>query len=527
MNADGTIDVAEVRDAYVAAGYWGTEPLSAVVARHAAERPDDDAYRWGETSLTWSAYDSLATDIAKRLAGLDVAPDDRVLVQLPDGGAVHAAYVGCERAALSVVGVGWRAGERELASLVAKTKPVAAVLPEQTQLGSAAEVADRLGVEKVLIIEDLDGSPRPATGPVGEPAGARPPSTISMFNSTSGTTGLPKCVTQTQSRWGYFHQLAVEFGELRDDEVWMSVVPAPFGFGLWTSHFSPTLIGAPCVVQPRFDARAAAAAIEANGVTVLCAVSSQFVMILEHAHDFDLTSLRVMFTGGERLPLAKARQFEAQTGCAVLNFYGSNESGVLSGTRVTDSLEKRVATGGRVVPEMEVRLYDGDLNRLDGDVGTGRPACRGPATSPGYLDDPEANAELFTPDGWMLMGDIVTIDTDGWLTVVGRSADFIVRGGKNISAPAVGGEVLTHPSVAFAAAVAVPDERLGERVGICVQLKDGCDLDFDGLKAHLDARGVSKEWWPERLALVDELPVSSGGKIAKGQLKERVGELFG
>jgi acyl-CoA synthetase len=122
----------------------------------------------------------------------------------------------------------------------------------------------------------------------------------------------------------------------------------------------------------------------------------------------------------------------------------------------------------------------------------------------------------------MFMGDIVRIDDEGWLSVIARTADFIIRGGKNISAPAVEEEVGTHPSVALAAAVAVPDDRLGERVGVFVELLDGCQLDLPGLAAHLEARGVSREWWPEHLWVVPELPRSSGGKVAKAELRKLV-----
>src|SRR5690606_21248178 len=128
--------------------------------------------------------------------------------------------------------------------------------------------------------------------------------------------------------------------------------------------------------------------------------------------------------------------------------------------------------------------------------------------------------KLFTSDGWMLMGDIVEIDDDGWLSVVGRTSDFIIRGGKNISAPAVEDEVATHPAVSMVAVVPAPDPVFGERVAAYVELKPGTTLDLDGLREHLAARGVSKEWFPEHLFVVDELPRASGGKVAKGDLKK-------
>ncbi len=520
----GVLPAADPDDdaAYRARGWWGHDTLSGVVRRLADERGGDIAYRWGGEGLTWRAYSGLADRVAARLAGEGARRGDRVLVWLPDSGAVHGALLGCERAGAVAVGAGWRAGARELAYLVRRAGASTAVLPADTPLGPPGEVAERLGLGSVVVIADTDGRPCVDDGPVADVVGPGiGPSELWMLNSTSGTTGLPKCVMQTVNRWVYFHQRAVEFGALGADEVWMSVVPAPFGFGLWTSHVSPTLLGVPCLVQPRFDAARAAAEIEAHRVTVLAAVSSQFVMILDAAGERDLSSLRVLFTGGEAISTVRARQFEQRTGCRVLNFYGSNETGMLSGTRVDDPIERRLTSGGRVVGDMQVRLYDGDGQRIAGDTGEGRPACRGPATALGYWDDEAGNAELFTEDGWMFMGDVVRIDDEGWLTVVARTADFVIRGGKNISAPAVEEEVATHPAVSLAAVVAVPDERLGERVGVFVELRPGTRLDLEGLAAHLDARGVSREWWPEHLWVLDRMPRSSGGKIAKSELQQR------
>lgn len=525
--SNGLLDLDAMRTRHLADGWWQDRTVGQLVAEHASVMPDADAYRWGDASLTWAAYSAGGDLLASRLAGSGVEPGDRVLVLAPDGGAVHAAFVGCERAGAVIVGVGWRAGVGELQHLVNRTAPRAMIVPEETRLGPGRALAADLGIPEVVIVATDDDGRIVSEGPTGEPGAPVDPHQLSMLNSTSGTTGLPKCVTQNQNRWFSFHRFAERFGRLSSDEQWMSVVPAPFGFGLWTSHYSPTILGVPCVVQERFDAEAAAAAIERHRVTVLCAVSSQFSMILDHVERHDLTSLRVLFTGGERIPLERARTFEHATGCRVLNFYGSNETGVLSGTDVDDPLERRISTGGRVVPEMQVRLYDDDLRRIPGDVGRGRPACQGPATSTGYFDDPAANDELFVDETWMLMGDVVEIDADGWLTVVGRSADFIVRGGKNISAPAVEDEIDSHPAVELAAVVPIPDDRLGELVGACVSLRPGHTLDLAELCAHLDARGVSKEWWPQRLAIVDVMPTSSGGKIAKGDLRRDIDRLFG
>ncbi len=235
-----------------------------------------------------------------------------------------------------------------------------------------------------------------------------------------------------------------------------------------------------------------------------------------------------MFTGGEAVPYERAAEFEDLFGAAVLQFYGSNETGALSRTTVSDSRERRLRTAGRVIDEMAVRLFDTDGSDITGQGRPGVPGCRGPATCLGYYDDDEANGRLITPDGWMLMGDLVEIDDDGYLTVVGRTSDFIIRGGKNISAPSVEAEVGTHPGVAMVAAVAIPDEVFGERVCVYVEVRPGWeDLTLDALAVHLRRRGVTQEWFPERLVIVDSLPRSSGGKVAKARLREEARRLVG
>jgi acyl-CoA synthetase len=176
---------------------------------------------------------------------------------------------------------------------------------------------------------------------------------------------------------------------------------------------------------------------------------------------------------------------------------------------------------------MHVRLLDADTDAdITASGGPGVPAGKGPALCLGYWDDDAANERLWTSDGWMRMGDLATIDTDGYLTVVGRTSDVIIRGGKNLSAAQIEDEVGTHPAVALSAAVAMPDATFGERVCVFVELRAGHDaLTLDELNAHLAARGNGKELWPERLEVLAELPRSSGGKLAKGDLSERARQL--
>jgi acyl-CoA synthetase len=520
--------------AYRAAGWWGDDTIGSLVGRWAAERPDAVAFLSGDTRVTWARYDAAADGIARALLAGAPTDGERVAVLMPDGPGVHAAFVGVERAGLVVVGIGHRAGDREIAHLLSLTGATVLVTVPEHRTRSAAQLKADLAALGAhvprLVLVDVDGGvldggvPEGTLASAAERAFAAPdPDALFLLNSTSGTTGLPKCVVHTQNRWFYFHQLAALAGDFGDDEVFFSAIPAPFGFGLWTGHFTPAILGCPTVVMDHFDADAALDLIERERVTVLCCVSTQFIMMLNANAERprDLSSLRSMFTGGEAVPFERAAAFEDVTGAKVLQFYGSNETGALSYTTVHDDRDHRFGTAGRIIDDMKVRLLDPDtLDDVSAGQHRGQPACKGPATCLGYWGDGGANKKLFTDDGWMLMGDIVEIDDDGYLSVVGRTSDFIIRGGKNISAPAVEAELATHPAVAMAAAVPFPDPVFGERVCAYVETRAGASVTLEDLVAHLSSRGVSREWYPERLVVVDELPRSSGGKVAKGDLRE-------
>ncbi len=533
MNAGGLTTVgspaftAEDLARYRAAGWWSASTVSDAVCRNAGRTPDRAAYvDHPGMSLTWHEFDDAATALAEQLAGVGVAPGDRVAVWHGDCAAIHVLFVAVERCAAVVVGIGARAGTREVAQILRRSQP-RILISDPQRSDAARHVIESLGAEVAVaflvlgheagaLSLDMHAEPRTLSA-----ESRLDPDDVFLINSTSGTTGLPKCVVHTQNRWHYFHQKAVANGVLTSDDVFLPAIPTPFGFGIWTTHTTPIYLGATAVILARFSPTVACEAIARHNVTVLCCVSTQLTTLMADmaCRDYDLSSVRVVFTGGEPLPYRPAAEFEELTGAKILQFYGSNETGLLSGTTVNDSRERRLRTGGKIVPEMSVRLFDGDNDITE--TGRGQPACRGPATSLGYLDG-EDHDKLFTSDGWMRMGDICEIDAEGYLSVTGRTSDFIVRGGKNISAAQVEDAVTIHPAVAVAAAVAMPDPVFGEKVCVYAELCDCRTLDLSELVEHLLAQGVSKELLPERLIVLDELPRSSGGKITKGQLREDI-----
>lgn len=513
----------ELAKLYRQRGFWGEDGLAAVVRRNAREQPEGIAFREADRAMTWSEYDDRSTRIACGLVKRGFARGERIGVQLPDGPDVHAVYLGLEKAGLIAIGLGMRAGQKEVRHLLTKGGAVALLWDPPA---GGVEQYDGLVRSGVPLRADLRIDEVELDGELQAELVAEvdrrwlSPDELYLLNSTSGTTGLPKMVTQFANRWMAYHRLAVEAGELTADDVFMSLIPAPYGFAQWTAKFTPALLGAPCLLLARFDPDRCLEQIERHRVSVLMCVSTQFILLL-NSPDFgkrDMSSLRCMFTGGEAIPYDRAVEFERVTGARVLQFFGSNETGALSYTTVGMDLETRLRTAGRVIPWMQVRLFDEVGLDVTAAGGPGEPGCKGPLTSLGYFNDDAANRELLTPDGWMLTGDICVLE-NGFLRIVGRRSDFIIRGGKNISAAAVEEEVGSHPAVALVAAVAAPDEIFGERVACYIVLREGGKLTLDQLREHLRSRGVSIETWPERLIFVDSLPISSGAKVAKGELR--------
>jgi acyl-CoA synthetase len=518
---------AELVERYQAAGLWGTDTLTDVIRRNAAANPDGLAFLEGEEKMTWREYQHRSNRIAGALIEAGFQPGERIAVILPNCPTLQVVHVGVEKAGMTVVGLGVRAGEREVRHLIEKGEAVGLITEEAIRGRPSAPLYQMLveagrPMRGHFVLPGFEDR-APSAGAYDAVIEERRlgPNDLYLLNSTSGTTGLPKIVMQFQNRWFAYHQIALDAGGFTADDVILSLAVAPYGFSQWTAKFTPALLGAPCIEQARFATEGVLGLIERHRATVLMCVSSQFVMLL-NSPDIkrrDLSSLRCMFTGGEAIPYDRAAEFEEVTGARVLQFYGSNETGALSYTTMRDGRDKRLTTAGRIIPWMNVRLLDDDGVDIRGRGLPGQPACKGPVTCLGYLGGAEANKDLFTPDGWMLTGDIAVIDEDDCLTVVGRKGDFIIRGGKNIGAPEVEEDVGSHPAVALCAAVAMPDPLYGERVCCYIVLRPGLTLSLDQLRKHLAKRGASIESWPERLIFVDSLPTASGAKIAKGELR--------
>jgi cyclohexanecarboxylate-CoA ligase len=265
------------------------------------------------------------------------------------------------------------------------------------------------------------------------------------------------------------------------------------------------------VPMARWDPDEALALIRSERVTFMIGPPTFFVSLMATGgfSPAAVASLRLVSCGGAGVTPTFVRSASAALGCRVKRTYGSTEAPTVTTSRADDDPDRAVETDGRPVGAAEVRVEPG-----------GELLVRGPELFAGY-DDPAATAAAFTADGWFRTGDLATVDGDGWLTIVGRTKDLIIRGGENVVPGEIEAALEAHPDVRQAAVVGVPDERLGEVVCAAVVAADGFDL--DACRRWLDAGGVTRFKWPERVVRLDELPVLPAGKADRAAIRALFG----
>jgi fatty-acyl-CoA synthase len=341
---------------------------------------------------------------------------------------------------------------------------------------------------------------------------------------TSGTTGFPKAATLSHHNIlnnGFF------VGErLRLTERDRVCVPVPFYhcFGMVLGTLACSTHGA-CVVVPGegFDEGAALEAVAAERCTALYGVPTMFIAMLEHPRfdAFDLSTLRTGIMAGSPCPITTMRQVRERLHMPEVTIgYGMTETSPISTqTAPDDPVEKRVGTVGKVHPHVEVKVIDPATGRVVPRGRRGELCTRGYGVMAGYWGDPEATRAVIDPSGWMHSGDLAAMDADGYVNIVGRLKDLVIRGGENIAPREVEEYLQAHPAVGEAQAIGVPSERYGEEVMAWVRLKTGASVTADELttfcRAGLAAFKVPRYW-----KFVEAFPLTVTGKVQKHKMRE-------
>ena len=437
--------------------------------------------------------------IAAGLRGRGVGPGDRVAFRLPVGVDAVVAYRACWRIGATAVALHPAAGSHQLAQAREQARPVLTIAdPDFPTAG---------GVCAVAMADLTEGSSSAAFHPPAEPT-AGDADAVVMF--TSGSTGTPRGVVHTHASLTYkVIQLTEAHGLTRDD---CALVPSPLAHvaGLLHGVMMPGASGMKTVLMARWDPAKALDLIERESVTYMVGPPTLFTTLMD-CDGFDperTASLRMISCGGAGVTPAFCRRAAAALGVVVKRSYGSTEAPTIATSRFDDPPERMVLTDGRAFGESRFRVD-----------GSGELWISGPELARGYLD-PSDTAAAFV-DGWFRTGDLASVE-DGWVTITGRLGDRIIRSGENISAAEVEQHLEAHPAVLQAAAVAEPDERLGERVAAFVVAPGG--LDLDACREWFAQRGAARFITPERIEVLEELPVLASGKVDRMKLAARLRE---
>jgi fatty-acyl-CoA synthase len=341
---------------------------------------------------------------------------------------------------------------------------------------------------------------------------------------TSGTTGFPKGATLSHHNIlnnAYFMGRACEYTE--EDRV---CIPVPFYhcFGMVLGNLGCTTHGATMVVpEAAFDAGAVLETVEAERCTSLYGVPTMFIAELDHPDfaRFDLSSLRTGVMAGSPCPVEVMKRVVSSMHMAEVTIcYGMTEtSPVSTQTAADDTLDRRVGTVGRVHPHVEIKIIDPADGRT---VPRGQPGefcTRGYSVMLGYWDDDERTAESVDRAGWMHTGDLATMDDDGYVNIVGRIKDLVIRGGENVYPREIEEFLYGHPDIADVQVIGVPDTRFGEELMAWVKLRDGAELTEEAVREYCRGR-IAHYKVPRYVRFTDEFPMTVTGKIQKYKMRE-------
>jgi fatty-acyl-CoA synthase len=346
---------------------------------------------------------------------------------------------------------------------------------------------------------------------------------------TSGTTGFPKgALLHHKGLVNEAHFVALRAG-MADGDVYINAMPMYHIGGGAVTSFGAVAMHGTFVIMPGFDAGLTLELFETYRGTHSLLVPTMLGAVLDHPDraSRDLSSMKTVMSGASAVPPALVNRTIDLLDCRFSILFGQTEMhGVISQTRITDSLSDQSATVGRPLEQLEVKIAD-VLTEEPVPIGEqGEICCRGYQNMLGYYEMPEATASTIDTDGWLHMGDLGTMDELGFLRVTGRLKDMIIRGGLNIYPREIEEVLSTHPAVADVAVVGVPDEAWGEQIAAVVELRPGTTGTADELRQFCRAQ-LSAHKAPSHWVFVDQLPVTPTGKVQKFLLRQRLasGEL--
>ena len=521
---------------YRAKGWWKDQTFSEILAAHARATPDREVFSDAHRRITYGALWVEVKRFAEFLRRQGVQRGDVVTLQMPNRIEFPVVFFSLELigAVANKISADFRAVEVEYILRFSKSK--AFVCASQFKgfdyLALIRDLRPRLpDLALVICVDDVDAPDVMSFGRVVHETpeiAATDQVTLSPLEVmrmcfTSGTTGNPKgvlhCFNTTLCTCESFNELL----GVTPDEVMLDYLPVGLNWGYMTL-VQAVMAGARLVLMERFSGDGTLELIEQEQVTYIPTAPASIVAMLNSPtlKTRDLRSLRIVITGGASAAVETIKAFQtALPQAKLVELYGMLETGFHALTRLTDDSLKVNGTVGRCVDTMGLRILDDDGNDVPyGDIG--EIAAVGPSVHMGYLNNPTANRDSFTADGWFRTGDLGHFaDAEGNVRISGRKKEIINRGGKKYFPREIEELLYEHPKIEQAAIVGTPDPRLGEKNCLCVIVKPGASLALDEVVAFLKGR-VADYKLPEVVVIMDDFPMTPTGKIRRSELVKRV-----
>ncbi|WP_277051740.1 AMP-binding protein [Zestomonas thermotolerans] len=538
MNNTGIIDLVpmDVRREWVRNGTYPNKSVFQLFRQHAERHPEKLAVLSPEESISYGELLDRSLRLAAGLRAQGIVPGDVVAYQLTNSWRCCAIDLAAAALGAVVAPFPPGRGRLDIESLLRRCDARAVVVPAEFGGIDLCELIESLRPTllslRILIVE---GEARRGWSSLdrlmdAEPLGTEtlpkvcPNSPVRLLVS-SGTESEPKLVAYSHNALvggrGRFLQRLHEDGESFRG---MYLVPLGSSFGSTATFGSLSWLGGSIVVLPKFDVPAAIRAIETLRPTHILGVPTMLQRIAADPllAEVDKSSLVGLISGGSLIDEASVRRCVEAFGCGFISLYGSAD-GVNCHNTLDDPLEVVLRSVGRPNPSVcEIRIVDEQGVELpQGEVGEIK--ARGPLSPMQYVNAPELDARYRDAEGWVCTGDLGYIDRDGYLVLAGRKKDIIIRGGQNISPVQIEMLATGHPDVVSAACVPVPDPDLGQRVCICVTLREGAPrFSLAELTDYLRQQGLEVNKLPEYLRFYRHLPLSPAGKVDKKALAAEV-----
>jgi len=536
----------EIIEEYTAKGWWDNMTFGDILDRTVAQYADKIALVDERSRLTYAEFKEKVDRFAIALLELGVKRYDRMLIQLPNRYEFLVAFYAMHRiGAVPFIAiprhehreithffnlaepVGWivpvRDGNREFPPLIEEVRPQAKSLKYLIMLEDG-EALPPGALSMSKLIEDVKLAQYPSDYLDKFRAD---PNDIALMIPTGGTTGLPKAVPRTHN--SYLVNIKCSARHVAPDDVQALATPIGHGLALQGPVNGSILKGAALVLINVPRPKEIMDAIEKEKVSSVRLVPTQVDAILNHPDlaKYDLSSLKLIGTSAAALPPETARkavEFFGSFGC---NFKGGSlgsSEGTYASIEPDDPPEKKLTTVGRAIAHGDhLKVIDEEERELPPNT-EGELVSKGPGVFTGYYKAPEENKQVFTHDGYFRTGDLARIDEEGYVTITGRKKDTIKRGGETIIPSEIENLLYAHPDIKDAAIVGMPDTQMGERACAYIVPRPGKTITFDEMIGFLRSKGASVLLLPERLEIIDEIPLTKIGKVDKKALRQDITE---